>query len=214
MNILVADCNAASRKQLCEMLQTGGFTPFPAADAAEALKIMLGPGGPSLAVVDWNLPPLEGVGLCCRIRQVKHTPARANFILLIVRDEDIAAGLNSGADDYVTKPCRPTELVARLMMGAQLIDLQQQLVTRVRELEIALAEVKRFKEFLPICSSCKKVREDDNFWRQLEAYVSTHSGAKFTHGICPECASKLMNSSIAQFEAHTWNRSPASPLGE
>jgi hypothetical protein len=59
------------------------------------------------------------------------------------------------------------------------------------ELRQALAQVKRLSGFLPICASCKKIRDDKGYWQQVEAYIRDHSEAQFSHGLCPECAKKL-----------------------
>jgi hypothetical protein len=61
----------------------------------------------------------------------------------------------------------------------------------VDELRKALGEIKQLSGFLPICASCKKIRDDKGYWSQIESYISAHSGAQFSHGICPECARKL-----------------------
>ena len=65
--------------------------------------------------------------------------------------------------------------------------LQQGLADRVRELERALRQVKQLKGLLPICGYCKKVRDDTNYWQRVETYISAHSDARFSHGICPDC---------------------------
>lgn len=70
--------------------------------------------------------------------------------------------------------------------------LQQTLVDKVRELEEALAQVKQLRGLLPICSYCKKVRDDQNYWHLVETYVSRHTDAQFSHGICPECFQRVM----------------------
>jgi hypothetical protein len=59
------------------------------------------------------------------------------------------------------------------------------------QLEQSLKEIKTLRGFLPICASCKKIRDDKGYWTQLETYISEHSGAEFTHGLCPECVTKL-----------------------
>jgi hypothetical protein len=61
----------------------------------------------------------------------------------------------------------------------------------IRHLQEALAEVKLLTGFLPIFASCKKIRDDKGYWNQIESYISTHSGVKFSHSVCPECAKKL-----------------------
>jgi len=86
------------------------------------------------------------------------------------------------------------ELRARLKAGLRIIELQQSLAARVAELGESLAQVKRLHGLLPICAYCKKVRNDANYWQQIEAYVSEHSDATFTHGICPECYEKALRS--------------------
>jgi PAS domain S-box-containing protein len=63
----------------------------------------------------------------------------------------------------------------------------------IKELQEALAKIKKLKGLIPICASCKKVRSDNGFWQQVEVYVRDHSEANFTHGYCPECAAKLIN---------------------
>lgn len=67
----------------------------------------------------------------------------------------------------------------------KLVEAEQQ--TLIKELQEALAEVKTLREFLPICSYCKKVRDDQNYWSQIDSYLSEHTSTKFSHGICPEC---------------------------
>jgi hypothetical protein len=61
----------------------------------------------------------------------------------------------------------------------------------IRELQDALENIKTLRGLLPICSSCKKIRDDHGYWNQLETYIGTHTGAEFTHGLCPECVRKL-----------------------
>ena len=75
------------------------------------------------------------------------------------------------------------------------IALKESLTEReklISELQDALARIKTLRGFVPICSYCKKIRNDKNYWEHLEAYISERSEAEFTHSICPECASKVM----------------------
>ena len=66
----------------------------------------------------------------------------------------------------------------------------------IHELQVALSSVRKLSGFLPICASCKRIRDDKGYWNQIETYISTHSEIDFSHSICPECAQKLYN----QFE--------------
>lgn len=80
---------------------------------------------------------------------------------------------------------------ARLHVGIKLVELQQRLADRVVELEAALARVRQLQGLLPICAYCKRIRDDGNYWQQVESYISEHSEASFTHGICPDCYAKV-----------------------
>ena len=87
----------------------------------------------------------------------------------------------------MAKPFDHRELRARLQVGVRMLELQTSLAERVRQLEDALARVKRLQGLLPICSYCKRVRNDQNYWQQVEAYITERSEAAFSHGICPDC---------------------------
>ena len=83
------------------------------------------------------------------------------------------------------------ELRARINVGVRVITLQQKLTERVAELQEALANVKQLHGLLPICSYCKRIRGDDQYWQQVESYIAARSDAQFSHGICPPCYQKL-----------------------
>jgi hypothetical protein len=87
----------------------------------------------------------------------------------------------------VAKPFDQQELMSRLRVGERVVALQQAMADRVRELEDALGQVKQLKGLLPICSYCKSVRDDKNYWQRVETYITAHSDARFSHGICPDC---------------------------
>ncbi len=106
--------------------------------------------------------------------------------------QNVIQGLHAGADDYITKPFDREELRARLEVGRRIVELQRSLAERVRQLEVALARVKQLQGLVPICSYCKKIRNDRNYWQQLESYLSDHSEAQFSHGICPECYERFV----------------------
>lgn len=91
---------------------------------------------------------------------------------------------------FILKPMQ-ANLAAQQLAAEQ----QAELVTKLRQ---ALAEVKTLSGLLPICSSCKKIRDDKGYWNQIESYISKHSGVDFTHGICPDCVKKLYPQFIDQ----------------
>ena len=89
------------------------------------------------------------------------------------------------------KPFDPDELRARLKVGQRVVELERQLAKRVNDLEQALADVKKLRRLLPICMYCKSVRDDKDYWHEIEEYIHTETGADFSHGICPNCMKKL-----------------------
>jgi response regulator RpfG family c-di-GMP phosphodiesterase len=116
------------------------------------------------------------------------------------RGKDIVAGLQAGADDYVTKPFDHEELLARVQVGKRVVNLQLSLAERVSELEDALVQVRQLDGLLPICSYCKKIRNDHNYWEQVESYITDHSDAQFSHSICPGCYDEHAKPDLEQFK--------------
>ena len=188
MRVLIADDDPVSLRALQATLVRWGYEVAAAVDGAAAWGILEAPDAPKLAILDWMMPGLDGVEICRRLRAAPH--AEPAYVLLLTvrgRRTDIVKGLEAGADDYVTKPFDRAELRARLQAGVRIVELQQRLKERVRELEAALRQVRQLHGLLPICSYCKRVRDDRNYWQQVERYVTDHSGAQFSHGICPDC---------------------------
>ena len=85
------------------------------------------------------------------------------------------------------------EPVSRLQVAVRVISLQQRLAERVAELEAALGRVRQLHGLLPICAYCKRIRDDQNYWRQVESYLADHSDVQFSHGICPSCLERVMS---------------------
>jgi DNA-binding response OmpR family regulator len=196
MRILVAEDDSVARRILEVTLERLGWDVITAEDGDAAWSLfetLKGKNAPELAIIDWMMPGLEGVELCRRLRA---TPGfeLVYVILLTSRGDkkDLADGLAAGANDYVTKPFNPVELEARLRVGERMVNLQTSLAARVAELEAALGHVQRLQGLLPICSYCKKVRNEANYWEQVESYLSSHSDLDFTHSICPVCLERMM----------------------
>jgi DNA-binding response OmpR family regulator len=188
MRVLVADDDRLSTALLSRQLERFGLDVVVAADGVTAWDAVQRDPSISLAILDWMMPGLEGPELCRRIRRDE---AHAHIYLLLVtsRDSraDIIAGMNAGADDYLAKPYDHEEFRARLNAGLRVVTLQQRLTERVKELEAAASKIVQLQGLLPICSYCKNVRSDDNYWQQVEEYVSARSAVQFSHGICPRC---------------------------
>ena len=98
---------------------------------------------------------------------------------------------SAGGVDYITKPFKIEEVLARVNTHINLHSLQRCLEKKNIELQKALDEVKQLRGFLPICASCKNIRDDQGYWTQIELYIREHSEVEFTHSICPDCTTKL-----------------------
>jgi CheY-like chemotaxis protein len=188
MKALIADDDLIPRSMVRAALAEWGYEVTAAADGQEALRVLEGPDAPPLAVLDWMMPGLDGVEVCLRVRA--HARPEPPFLILLTSrgsKGDVVTGLDSGANDYLTKPFDRDELRARVKVGRRVVELQQTLAARIRELETALAQVRQLQGLLPICSYCKKVRDDRNYWNEVEAYLENHLELRFSHGICPAC---------------------------
>ena len=187
MRVLIAEDDPVTSLLLAGSLRRWKLDVTVVNDGAAAWDV-LSVDPPALAIADWMMPGLDGLELCQRIRQ---TPALSHMyvILLTARDSRavVVRGLEAGADDYVVKPFDASELRARVHRGIRILTLQQQLTDQIATLRETLANVKQLKGLLPICCYCKRIRTDTDYWQQLEGYISEHSEAQFSHGICPGC---------------------------
>ena len=187
MKILVAEDEPVSRRLLEATLVSSGYDVASVSDGAYAWDLLQRERDIRLAVLDWMMPEMDGIEVCRQLRQ--RTGDYVYIILLTAKDrkEDVVAGLEAGADDYITKPCDPQELHSRIRAGERIVNLKSGLEQKVSELEEALAHVKRLQGLLPICMHCKKIRDDKDTWHRLENYIQEHSEAMFTHSLCQEC---------------------------
>jgi CheY-like chemotaxis protein len=199
--VLIAEDDPTSRRLLQVTLEKWGFVVEVCCDGHEAWQALQCDEAPQLAILDWMMPGIDGLEICRRLRALPQQRV-CYAILLTAKDQkqDLADGLSSGADDYMIKPFDPRELRARLQVGIRLLSLQQALAGRVSELEEALAQVKLLQGLLPICSYCKNIRDDNNYWQQIESYVSAHSEAQFSHGICPTCYERVVKPELESFQ--------------
>lgn len=188
MRILVVEDDLSTRKTLSSLLQKCGHDAVAVASGEEAWELIRQTDAPRLILLDWLMPGLDGIHLCKKIRSIdRENPYY--IIMLTVKDnkKDIVEGLNTGADDYITKPFYPEELRARINAGKRIIEMQNKLRNRAKDLQNSLDHIKILQGILPVCSFCKKVRDDKNYWQQVEEYIEKHTDAQITHSICPEC---------------------------
>lgn len=187
MKILTVEDEGTSRSILRLALARLGHEIVEAVDGEEAWTLLQGEPL-RLIVSDWTMPRLDGLELCRRIRG-SHAPEYTYFILLTARDhseENQFAAMEAGVDDFLTKPLHAHDLWTRLRVAERIL----RSTTHLHQLE----------GLLPICSYCKKIRDDQNYWQQIERYLSTHTHAKFSHSICPDCYRQVALPQIEQLK--------------
>ncbi|MBU0966987.1 MAG: response regulator transcription factor [Proteobacteria bacterium] len=191
MRILIAEDDLTSRFMLSAVLKKDGHEVVETTNGPQALDTLLKSDAPRLAILDWMMPGMDGLEVVRRIRAMPSL-LPPYIIILTTRGgkADVIAGLDAGADDYLAKPFDPGELRARIEVGRRMIRMQERLTAQMQELREAVDHIKTLQGIIPICSFCKKIRDDEGYWDQVEAYFSRHSEARFSHGICPECLQK------------------------
>ncbi len=192
MRILIAEDDLTSRLLLAAVLKKMGHEVTETADGIAAWEELQKPDAPRMAILDWMMPGMDGLEVVRRVRTLG-ADLPAYLIMLTTKSEtaDIARALDSGADDYLVKPFAPNELRARVSVGNRMVTLQCRLAGQIRALNEAIDQIKTLRGIVPICSSCKKIRDDQGFWQQVETYLLDHSEAQFSHGVCPECMPRL-----------------------
>lgn len=191
--VLIADDHDATRTALKSLLEWKGFSVTSVADGEDALEVLATDDSPSIALLDWEMPGMSGLEIC---RAIRSNPAgRYRYLIVITAregEEDIAQAMAAGADDFVRKPFGVPEVMARIRNGQRTLKLERSLATRITELEHALETGRQLKRLLPICAYCKSIRDDSDYWQEIEQYIHKHTGTDFSHGICPVCMEKVM----------------------
>lgn len=192
IRILVAEDDFLVRKKTVHILKQEGYqvvgqagTGQEALSLAESLK-------PDIILMDINMPEIDGLEATRLIQKRCPTPV---VILSAHETMDLVDKASLvGAGAYLTKPLQAKEVgraitiaMARHQDLLKLMELNRELVSKNQELTQAMAEIKVLQGILPICSFCKKIRDDKGFWNQLEHYMSIHSDVLFSHGVCDDC---------------------------
>ncbi|MEM1179239.1 MAG: ATP-binding protein [Acidobacteriota bacterium] len=138
-----------------------------------------------LLLLDVMMPHMSGFEVCQQLRE-RHALSSLPIIFLTAkgRDVDVESGLSLGANDFLVKPISKGRLLSRLRLHLDLLGAHRSLEELVDE---KTSEVKALQGLLPICASCKKIRDDDGEWNALEDYFTERSDAQFSHGLCPDC---------------------------
>ena len=191
IKILVVDDDPDILFATSRVVKKGGYQTFTADSgktAMEAVRTII----PDLILMDVVMPDAEGPELC---RQIKDDPNLKGIYVLLtsgtrVESEQQADGLDSGADGYIARPLSNRELLSRVDSMVRIWRAERERDQLIIELKKAISEIKQLSGFLPICSHCKKIRDDKGYWSQIESYIRDHSDAEFSHSICPDCAKK------------------------
>jgi PleD family two-component response regulator len=189
--ILIVDDVPKNLQVLGNILNKAGYKISAALNGEQALKI-ISKAKPDLILLDIMMPGLSGFDVIKELKSNEETvEIPVIFLTAKTEKDDVIQGIELGAVDYLTKPFNSTELLARVKNHVELKLSCDKLKELNRELRDALDHIKTLKGLVPICANCKKIRDDDGFWQEVEHYVAAHTEADFSHGICPDCMAKL-----------------------
>ena len=192
VKVLVVEDDPFFQRILVKRLTAEGYQVLAANDGRDGMKQIVA-SEPDLVISDWMMPEVDGLELCQSVKTGLREAA-PYFILLTAKGEisDKLLGLQTGADDYLVKPCDQGELMARVRAGLRIVLLTQQLRRSVAELQLAnaevasaRAEVTRLERLMSICTHCKKVRGASGEWLDLDEFLAVEEN--LLHGTCPAC---------------------------
>ncbi len=186
--ILVADDDDRPRELLGHFLKMWGYNVVACRDGLEAVTILEGDNAPSMALIDWMMPGLEGVEICRRVRG-NPAPRPYIYLILVTGNNAVASGLEAGADDFVAKPYDVDELRARLAVGRRVVGLERKLAEHIGQLRGAL------DQFAPdvasgaicICPTCKRARDGLTVWQPIESFLRERTGVSPVSESCSSC---------------------------
>lgn len=196
MQILIAEDDAVSRRLLQILLEKLGHEVRVAEEGTQAWKLF-DENPVRIVVSDWMMPGFSGLDLCRKIRNRAETDY-TYFILLTARagKQDYLAAMELGIDDFLAKPLDQAELAIRLRVAERILQFTSQ--------------IRLLKELLPICSYCKKIRDDADYWHEIETYIGKQTGSDFSHGVCPSCFEKVIAPQIEELKRKTAKSNTAS----
>ncbi len=189
--ILIVDDIVLNIQVAAGVLQEYNYEILTATGGEQAIKIIKAKK-PDLILLDIMMPDIDGFDVIKSIKENAETSSIPVIFVTAKNDiETLVAGFNAGAVDYITKPFNPFELYARVRAHLELKMAKTELEAKNKELQQALNDIKTLEGLIPICASCKKIKDDDGYWHSVEEYMTEHSDVKFTHGLCNDCIKKL-----------------------
>jgi CheY-like chemotaxis protein len=189
--ILVVDDIPSNLKLLFRALEKAGYKVLIVTSGEDAL-VSVTRHQPNLILLDVMMSGIDGFETCRRLKANETTRDIPVIFMTALSDAaNEVKGFEMGAVDYITKPVQLDRVLARIKTHLTLRKLQCELHQKNIQLKEALDNVKTLKDLLPICSNCKKIRDDEGYWQEVEVYVRDHVDIRFSHGICPDCIKEL-----------------------
>jgi AmiR/NasT family two-component response regulator len=189
VRVLIAEDDYLNSEMLKGLLEEIWYTIVgEAADGLETVE-MTQSLQPDVVLMDIKMPDMDGLEATRLIQERCPTPVVV--VTAYETPELVEEASAAGVGAYLVKPPSAREMERAITIAIARFDDLMELRRLNAELQDALAKVRTLSGLLPICSSCKKIRDDEGYWNQLEAYIQEHSNAVFSHGLCPECAKKL-----------------------
>ena len=177
--IIVAEDEPITRKRMVSMIEGLGHPVRAFSNGLDAWKAF--EENPARVIIsDWQMPEMEGTELCRKVRARPNTEY-TYFILVTAErteEQDYEEAIRAGTDDFLTKPISRDAIWRRLRVAKRILGFTK--------------HIKQLEAMIPICAYCKQVREDEDFWKSIEDYICSHTGSRFTHGICPTCFDRVI----------------------
>lgn len=190
-SILVVDDNPDNLRLFTELLNEHRYKVRLAPNGSRALATIQ-KEAPDLILLDIMMPGMDGFEVCKELKADEQTAGiPIIFISALYETNEKVKAFSLGGVDYITKPFKAEEVLSRIKTHLTLSYLQRQLEKKNAELQKALDEIKILRGILPICASCKKIRNEEGCWEQIENYIRDRSEVEFSHGICEDCTQKL-----------------------
>jgi DNA-binding response OmpR family regulator len=192
LKILIAEDEFTTRMMVQVCLENWGYRVESVTDGKAAQAALEKPDGPQIAILDWEMPGLDGVEVCRQVKE-QSTAIAPYIILLTSRDSstDIVKGFDAGADDYMTKPFNDNELRARVRVAERLVRTQLSLAESVAELKEALNQVEMLENGVEVCRQCRKIFSPyDGEWHGYNDVLDNGADPRFIVSTCSDCGDK------------------------